>query len=221
MQQILKEYRKFLHEHFNGIRIKRALFYSGDFGIRFNLQEGDTNTDEYFQEVQKRAITIFENIFDKSDLIFVVFMDHKYKRRKIRFSNFVFKQIEKLEKSEIGYTVEKQLYFPYDKHDISNVAIVKTTLDRVDFKNIIVAISHLDFPSRQPRFDNNGMFTDKEVHFININKKIIFNMYDDRGLDIIAPHKETLLPFYEKFNDWILDYDREEIDKQFKYETDF
>ena len=41
-------------------------------------------------------------------------------------------------------------------------------------------------------------------------------MYDDRGLDIISADKEILGPIYKKQKDWILDYDREQIDKQFE-----
>ena len=42
-------------------------------------------------------------------------------------------------------------------------------------------------------------------------------MYDDRGLDIVSADNETLRPIYNKHNDWILDYDREQIDRQFEY----
>jgi hypothetical protein len=46
-------------------------------------------------------------------------------------------------------------------------------------------------------------------------------MYDDRGLDIIAADKETLRPIYLTFNNWILEHDRKEIDKQFENENAF
>lgn len=48
------------------------------------------------------------------------------------------------------------------------------------------------------------------------DKKLTFQMYDDRGLDVIAADKEILRPIYKKHNDLILGYDRERIDKQFK-----
>lgn len=44
-------------------------------------------------------------------------------------------------------------------------------------------------------------------------------MYDDRGLDIISTDQETLRLIYKKHNDWILDYDREQIDKQLEYKN--
>lgn len=216
MQTTKQEYRKFLNDNFKGLRLRKPLFYSWDFGIRFDLQMGETDTDEYFEEVARRASTIFQTAFDNSDQVFLVLIDYKYKRRKIRFSNFTFKQIDNLSKSEVSFSKEHRLYEPEDKFDIRNIAIIKLTPDRINHKNILTAIGHTDFGARQPRLEQNSFYTAKEVYFINRDKKLIFHMYDDRGLDIIAADKEILRPIYKKHNDWILDYDRKKIDKQFQ-----
>ena len=216
MQTTKQAYRQFLSDNFKRLRLRKPLFYSWDFGLRFDLQVGDTNIDEYFKEVTKRATTIFETAFVKSDNVFLIFMDYKYRRRKIRFSNFLFQQIDRLTKTAVSYSKEKRLYEPYDKLDIRNIAIIKTTAQEINCANILTAISHTDFGARQPRLDQNSFFTAKEVYFVNIDKKLIFHMYDDRGLDIIAADKETIRPIYTKYTDWILDYDREQIDKQFR-----
>lgn len=44
---------------------------------------------------------------------------------------------------------------------------------------------------------------------------VVFHMYDDRGLDILAPRADVRRPLYEQFSDWVLDYDRERIDATF------
>jgi hypothetical protein len=54
------------------------------------------------------------------------------------------------------------------------------------------------------------------VYFININRKTIFHVYDDRGCDLIAAMTEAIREVYNKYNDWILDYDRSQIDRVFK-----
>lgn len=215
MQTTKQEYRKFLSSNFKGLRLGKFLFGSWDFGLRFDLQVGETDTDEYFKEVTRRSSTIFQTAFDDSDEVFLVFMEYKYKRTKIRFSNFTFKQINNLKKTEISYSKETRLYEPDDKFDIRNIAITKLTVDRINYKNILTAIGHSDFWPRQPRLGNESL-TSKEIYFVNIDKKLIFNMYDDRGLDIISADKETLRPIYKKHNDLILDYDRKQIDKQFE-----
>jgi hypothetical protein len=213
MTTLKQEYWDFLHENFNGLKLKQALFYSWNYGLRFDLQTGMAGTNEYFIEVVRRASTLFQTVFENRDELFFLFMDYKYRHRKIRFGNYAFKQIRNINKDEICYTKTIQRYNP---NVIYNIALIKLTTDRINYKNVFAAIGNADFPSRQPRLDENGMFTDKEIYFININKKLIFHMYDDRGLDIIATDKETLRPIYEKHNEWILDYDREKIDDIFR-----
>ena len=182
-------------------------------GLRFDLQLWDTDSDEYFEEVVRRASKIFQTAFDDSDTIFLVYMDYKYRRRKIRLSNNVFTQIKNLDKNEISFSTVKWLY---DLDDIRNLALIKLKTERINYVNIFKAIWNSDFPPRQPRLDINGMLTSKEIYFININKKIIFNMYDDRWLDIIWANIEIIKSIYLKHNDLILEYDRVEIDNQFK-----
>ncbi|WET67790.1 DUF3885 domain-containing protein [Sphingobacterium sp.] len=215
MQTTKQEYRQFLQDHFKRLNLRAPLFYNSDFGLRFDLQVGETNTEKYFQNVIRRATAIFQNAFDDSDNVFLVLMDYKYKRRKIRFSNFIFKQIQNFHTGEINFLKEIGLYDPHDKFDIRNIGVIKLTSGRINHKTVLLAIANQDFPSRFPRLENNHIISSKEIYFININKKLILNMYDDRGLDVVATDIETLRPIYEKHKDWILDYDREQIEKLF------
>ena len=54
-----------------------------------------------------------------------------------------------------------------------------------------------------------------ETYFVSRVSGIVFHMYDDRGLDIIAPDAAAIRPIYTNFDDWVLDYDRERIDAVF------
>lgn len=58
------------------------------------------------------------------------------------------------------------------------------------------------------------------VYLLHPEEKILYHLYDDRGLDLVAKDKNKLYPLYERFNSWILDYDRETIDHIFKNEHD-
>jgi hypothetical protein len=53
------------------------------------------------------------------------------------------------------------------------------------------------------------------VYFVNSVDSVLFHLYDDRGADLVASDKELLRPIFEKFNDWIMDYDREQIKRTF------
>lgn len=181
------------------------LFYNWKNGLRFDLQVGSTNTEEYFEEVNKRSIALFRASFSETDRVFIVLNQYKIKRSKIRFSNYAFQQIAELKKSEVDYSTVRQLYEP---DDIWNRAISKVAIERINYENILKAIANTDF-SREPRIDS-------QMFFLNVDKKLLFNMYDDRGLDIVAKDIETLRPLYTEFNPWILDYDRDVIDQRMK-----
>lgn len=213
---VKQEYLDFIKINFNGLLIGKSLFYSWKIGLKFDLQVGQTNTAKYFAEVNRRSVILFQEVFDPKDELYLIFMDFKYKRRKIRYSNFCFKQISQLSKAEIHYTKVSRLYEPTDKFDVRNLAIIKLKTERINYQNILLAIGHSDFPSWQPRLDNRGASTMKEVYFINTTKKIIFNMYDDRGLDIIANDREVLRPIFEKHKEWLLDYDMIEMENRMK-----
>ena len=217
MKTLKQEYIEFLNDNFfKGFQLRKPLFYSWDYGLRFDLQVGETNTDQYFNEVVRRSATLFEIAFDSLDSVYFVLMDREFKRNKIRFSNYAFRQLSGLLKSEISYTKATNLYYPNDKFDKRNIAIIKLSPDRINFRNILTAIAHSDFPPRKPRLDELGMFTAKEVYFVNIDKKLVFNMYDDRGLDIISSDIETLRPIYTKYKNWLLEYDKKQMDKIFE-----
>ena len=144
-----------MYESFPGLRLGKGLFYCWDTGIRFDLQITDyKKEDEYFQEVLKRSTDIFESIFNTTDDIYLILTDYKFRRRKIRSSNFIFKQIDLLDKNQIDYSIEKQLYESNDKFDIRNVAIFKSKIENIDYKNILTAIANNDFGDREPRLDN-------------------------------------------------------------------
>jgi hypothetical protein len=229
VQTSKQEYRTFLHENFKGLRVGKPLFYSWRFAIRFDLQiertvhhtkivtddAGSVDEEKYFEEVIKRANTLFSSVFTPTDSIFLVFMEYKHRRRKIRSTNFVFKNIKNFEKSDLAYTKEYRLYDPSDKSDVRNVALLKCSVDRIHHHQMLTAIGNSDFPHRQPRPNRRHSFSSPEVYFVNIDRKIIFHMYDDRGLDIISSTQEALAPIYATYNDWILHDNRQQIDKVF------
>lgn len=203
-----QELRTFLQANFNGLIVKQPLFYNWTIGLRFNLQTSSPDKEEYFDEVIKRTTTLYQKTFDPTDNLLIVFIQFKWKRRKIRFRNYFFKQIKGLNREEIDYRRINRLYEKNDIDDIWNAATIKITADRLNYTETFRAIANVDF-ARDPNIQG-------QVYLINTDKKIIFNMYDDRGLDIISTDKEFLKSLYKTFDSWLLDYDRDEMKKRFE-----
>lgn len=53
------------------------------------------------------------------------------------------------------------------------------------------------------------------IFFFDTDRHLLFHPYDDRGLDIVAEKKETIVYLYEDCKNWLLDYDRERMDSIF------
>ncbi len=54
------------------------------------------------------------------------------------------------------------------------------------------------------------------LYLFDLDRQILFHPYDDRGMDIIGNNRVLLGHIYTKFNDWLLDYDRQIMDKSFQ-----
>ena len=203
----LQEYRNLLSTQFSGLKLSVPLFYKWDIGLRFDLQTDSESTvqpdmTEYFEFAHNRSINIFQELFDAEDDVFLVLHQYKWhKRKKIRKGNYVLKQISNISHSDVSFKTRRNLYDPEDHEDIWNEAIVKTKAKHIDHNNLLLAVTHTDFPSRKPH-------TSLRIYVVNSTKTLIFHQYDDRGLDVIASKTESLRPIYNKYSKWLLEYDR-------------
>lgn len=203
------EYLNFLTKNFKDLEIKKPLFYNWELGLRFDLQNKSTNpinTDNsnHFNEVYHRAKCLFESCFKHNDTIYLVVFRYKWRKQRIKRSNYIFKLIESDSQIEKGFSKVVNRYEPNEKW---NRLVIKVNVKDLDIENLIVGLCNTDFPNMQPCIS-------EEVHLINIDKKLVFHIYDDRGLDILATNKKTLNELYNKFDKWILEYDREHINYQ-------
>jgi hypothetical protein len=203
------QFSNFLEQNFKGLEIKKPLFYNWDLALRFDLQKKFTNlvyidNDDYFDEVYNRAKKLFKFCFDKEDDIYLVAFSYKWRKQRIKKSNYLFKLIKSDSETE---KIFNRISNRYESNEKWNRLIVKGKIENIDTKNLILGLCNTDFSTMKPCIR-------EEVHLININKKLIFHIYDDRGLDILTTDKKILNELYDQFNKWILEYDRKEIEKQ-------
>ncbi|URT72721.1 DUF3885 domain-containing protein [Cytobacillus firmus] len=212
------ELNNFMNENFTNLELRPALFYSWDIGIRFNLGV-DYDSDccyensPYLRGVYKRAITLFKTLHLQEDVIFVVanvndFGDNAAFNRKLNiFSKYIQDKsvLKKLKHTTLPYV------FPEDDEDgkyQTHRFILKCKTSDIKYIPLLKAICNQDMGIKPKIYH--------DVFFINIKKETIFHVYDDRGCDLLATSPETIRDIYGKYNDWILDYDRNEINEVFK-----
>lgn len=203
------------------LKLEIPLFYNNKFGLRFEIGSPDleiwTNYESgiynkiYFDTALNRAMDIFEQVFAANDEISVVYEVYLNRRNRIRKGHFIFQQINEIEKKTVNiikYQILDKENFNCVSYRWNKVVISDLKTDDVNVRNIFLGLIFSNFKIVQPSIKGNFLF-------INHTKGIVLNLYDDRGMDVVALERSALEALYESHSEFILDYDRESIDKVF------
>lgn len=203
----------------DNIKLERPLFYNNPFGLRFEIGPADIGiwanqeerqlNEEYFNIALERARGIFNAAFTPSDNISIAYQIFSDGRRKIKKNCYLLRQIRK--PKEILFSKHREIYsenFNYKCEYWHRATIHGLTTEDININKILLALINIDFKSRKPSMLG-------ECYFINHTKGLVLYLYDDRGMDVVALKRETLLSLYKSHNEWILNYDREKINQMF------
>ncbi|WP_316568625.1 DUF3885 domain-containing protein [Neobacillus sp. YIM B06451] len=185
------------------------LMKEAKYWIRFELGLDELKGKDYFNEIHHRVSSIFHSLFYEKDTILLIATVNQH----IDYRGYDlpgihrFMKNTKLAKRLIVETVP----YEHDEEDTER----KTTrysvrVEKGDLRlgYLFRAIANKDF-GMKPTINGN-------IYLLNLTRKTLLHMYDDRGCDVYSSEKETLLPIYHKFRKWILDYNRIQIDHIFQ-----
>lgn len=214
--------KKFLNENFKGLILNPALIYAWDTGIRFQISNPALPYDSpiFIEKAHRRALALFNEIIAPEDAILVVtkvltqknnpFLQKKplnLYRKYIKHKPDLYKlRLEKLTDTEKGFGEDDSLVYRF---------VYAGKKGDIRYPELLKALCYQDF-KHPSTILKNQQESGYDVYFINLTKKIIYHLYDDRGCDILAKDKEDIRFLYEEYNDWILEYDREKIDAVFQ-----
>ena len=177
--------------------------------IRFELGLPELDERSYLEEVYHRAQSIFNFMFAENDeMLLVASEDYHIDDKSIYLPNI--KRLLRNKKIIYGLTHET-LAFQYDEEDDEMKTIrysLKAKREDLHLDYMIRKLGNRE-SHRKPRM--NGY-----LYIVNITRKTLFNMYDERGCDVYSLEKEDILPLYNESRKWILDYNRIEIDRSFE-----
>lgn len=200
---------QFLENNYPNLELRPPLFYDWDIGIRFELGVNMQENRHYMRDMYKRAITLFRALHKDDEEICIVANVHNFGiipkspvlSKYIRNKSVLYR----LQHHTIPYV------FPEDNEKgqwTTERFWLECKTSDIQYSLLIQAICNQDMGLKPNLYH--------DIFFININRKTIFHVYDDRGCDLIAPSPESIRTVYDTYNDWILDYDREKIDEVFK-----
>ena len=205
----------------NEIKLEKPLFYNNPFGLRFEIgpteigvwanREKRQLNEKYFNAALERAQRIFDTAFSPLDDISIVYQIFSDGRRRVKKNCYILRQINTNSTNEIVFSKHRELYSENLNHKCQHwhratASSLKT--EHVNINKILQALVNTDFSSRSPSIGG-------ECYFINHTKGLALNLYDDRGMDVVALKRETLLPLYKIYNEWLLNHDREHINEVF------
>ncbi|WP_312648948.1 DUF3885 domain-containing protein [Aminipila sp.] len=213
----------FLYESFsNAVRkigmqlINKPILYNAPIGIRFEIG-GDESVYidnlpadknlynlEYVNAAVNRAISIYLSLPHPPNILRIdTYPDEEYDLQE--------DTLEKLIGLGLPHPDEQKMVFLHQENEYDSINQLQSYWSAKEpfcyqplLKEIIVG-------------DIGGSISElvSNVYFVNSDDCVLFHLYDDRGADLAAADKELLRPIYEKYNAWILDYDREQISKIF------
>lgn len=173
----------------------RPLFYQYTGGLRFELSEGGTMLEQFLRALEK-ANEICQYIFNDNQSIIVCL-------RTIQHSNiFAYREILR-ELVLAGIHIPKSFEY-WLENDTDNEIIwlyVAFEMPVNLLKNLLWCALATDFGSIRP---NPHCW----VYLFDCEKQIAVFPYDDRGMDVVGNNKKQLTKLYQKFNHYLLDYDR-------------
>lgn len=207
----------YLATHFNGLSLEPALFYEWQNSMRFEISDPQIEYGDpaMMQQAFYRSVTLFNRVFASLDDILVVtdvatkanngFLHHKplnvyrkyIKKRKI---------LNQLQLQEYDNKEEEVKIYRF---------WLTCKMGDIRYPQLLRALCYEDF-GHSSRILKSNPESGSNVYFINQTKNLIFHLYDDRGCDILAANKEDIRFLYHEYNEWILNYDRTEIDSVFK-----
>ncbi|MFF2177848.1 DUF3885 domain-containing protein [Lysinibacillus sp. NPDC058147] len=177
--------------------------------IRFELGLVELEGEEYSKEIYHRVLSIFNFLFNKTDTIMLIASINT----SIEYRGNDLVNIHRfLKNKKLIYGLNcKTVPYEYDEEDTEMKTIqysLKLKKEDIRLGYLFQAISNTNF-DRKPRIEGN-------LYLLNLSKSTLLHMYDDRGCDVYSLDKESLLPLYHKYRNWILDYNRIQIDHIFK-----
>lgn len=213
---MIRNLNSFLNKNFNGLILEPPLFYSWNYSIRFEISNPKIprNVKENMKQTFQRSITLFNKVFDERDEILLVTdvrtssNNHFLQKKPLN----VYKKY--IKDKDLLYKLRHQLLDDEPYKMVIHRFILPCKKNTIRYAPLLKAICYEDFAHSTTILKNNQE-SGYEIYFVNLTKRVIFHLYDDRGCDILASNKAAIRYLYDEYIDWILDYDRKKIDVLF------
>ncbi|WP_294746426.1 hypothetical protein [uncultured Exiguobacterium sp.] len=194
---------QYLQQHFGKVNLFDRSFVKKDLVFHVDLVKDlyqlkdnlDEINEEYFKQVYKKSNELFEDVFrEEESLYFIVHV----RRERGKYQKSATKVFRHLRRREDKYNIKFVEKVIDEEEQVSEYTVLLSNKNALDYKRLIKAICHQDFPTLQPRFRQTYTYY-PEVFFVNIERNIVMNIYDDRGCFFLFGDTATYDMFKNKY----------------------
>jgi hypothetical protein len=186
---------------------RHALFLNFPDGLRFALSEGGSPLDQVLTALRKATIICNEVLGEEGSFlvhmqrfVYVTRFELRNTIRELRLAGIIIPKARDIWYEEVGEDDDSDEGFQI------NCAF---DVPASKLPNLLWCALVTDFGSIHPN-------PHCLIYLINSANGILIHPYDDRGLDILCRNPIMLKALYEKHNSWLLDYNRDAMDRTFK-----
>jgi hypothetical protein len=182
--------------------LDHALFYENEGSLRFELSEGGSYAEMFFQAYVK-ASELLGAVFEEQEEVHACI--GFYGEKKLLGSLSVFRGIRECQitipksECEIWQGIEP-------KEELLRTYIV-FPVQKGDLPKLLWSALASDLGVR-PR-------ANCDVYLFSIKQGILVHPYDDRGMDVIGPNKAFLQSLFNKYKHYLLEYDMAVMERQY------
>jgi len=195
----------YFRTHFDNPNVLEESFAERPLTLSLDLQKElyqiQPDSDElnmaYFEKVYQKSLTMFEDLFQEDDRLYLVVRVRKDRHSPPVKSTEIFERYLKNNKNRYALEFEKK-----DVRDEEEViyqyARLLPSRQSLRYKKLLQAICNQDFPELSPRFKSRQTYY-PEIYFVNPDKDIILYIFDDRGCFILIKDETTFELLKEKY----------------------
>lgn len=202
------DYKNQIISKFGAEVFESPLFYSYPGGLRFELSQPGYFS-EIFISAYNRANEIAEHLFEPDSELILYMKGGSLKRTFLGIGVNEFRALKQLslmpEKNNYqfwwGQEIDKDFPTFYRLKILSKIS-----------KELLPQIIWNSCTWWQAIEPSAGF----EMRIFSLKQNICMYIYDDRGMDVVGPNFAMLKELYHKFNSYILEYDRDEIEQTFR-----
>ncbi|PNY32177.1 hypothetical protein C2L98_05110 [Enterococcus gallinarum] len=192
--------RTFMSPNIRSIFLSSYNTYNLKGNLRFELApESEENFQKRIEVAKDRAKTLYNEVFsDEKELQLIITAS------KFSGAGLIRKYLYKANYQIVDSFTTSAFDSYYENK--ATILVMNTQRNNVRIAKIIDGLCYRDFNEVGKLRVSDNLF------LYNSKTNTIVNIYDDRGCDIWSNNFQSQKKLYDKFNDWILEYDKNEID---------